>query len=448
MKRIYIHSFLILIFSFSSIFSFAQISKGQMIDGIAVVVGNEIILDSDISEQMAYAKEQGGEVGNKCEFLEGILSNKLLIYEAKKDTLIENRTAAIKENSAQKYNQLLSNFPDEKTMLKQYSFRTKYEMQNVIEKADIDQYYSQQKFQRITDKADVTPNMVTDFYKENELKFPEVKDELTLAQIVQYPVLTDAHKKEIIDRLLKIKADIIAGESFESQARIYSEDPGSAAKGGAMKNITKGQMVKPFEASALNLQEGEISDPVESEFGYHLIKLDRKAGKIYDASHILIMAVPTEAEISTAKAKLDSIKGLIETGKFTFKDAAFKFSDDKATKFNAGIIQAQDGSSRIEKETLEANAAYQIAGVNKGDITEAFEDELNRRKAVKIIKVEGEFPRHTLSLESDYDKVKQMALNKKKNEMLDKFVKEKLPEIFISIDNRYDNCNLKSKFAK
>ena len=447
-KRTYINSVLILLFSFSSILSFAQLKKGQLINGIAVVVGNQIILESDIDEQMAYAKEQGATATDKCEFLDGIISNKLLIYEAKKDTLIEDRTAAIKENSAQKYSQLLSQFPNEKAMLEAYKFRTKYEMQNVIEKSDIDQYYSQAKYQRITDKADVTPNMVTDFYKENEFKFPEVKDEVTLAQIVQYPVLTESHKQDIINRLLKIKQDILAGESFESQARIYSEDPGSAPNGGAMKGISKGQMVKPFEAAALNLQEGEISDPVESEFGFHLIKLDRKSGKMYDASHILIMAEPTEEEINTAKAKLDSIRGLIEAGKITFKDAAFKFSDDKQTKFNGGIIQAQDGGSRIEKENVSANVAYQIAGVNQGDISEAFVDDLNRRKAVKIIKVEGEYPRHTLSLESDYDKVKQMALNKKKSEMLEAWVAERLPNVFISIDKRYESCNLKEKWGK
>ena len=447
-KRTYINSVLTLSFLLFSVLSFAQIQKGQLIDGIAVVVGNQIILESDITEQMAYAKEQGAKDMDKCEFLDGILSNKLLLYEAKKDTLIEDRSASIKENSAQKYNQLLSQFPDEKTMLEAYKFRTKYEMKNVIEKSDIDQYYTQAKYQRITDKADVTPNMVTDFYKENEFKFPEVKDEVTLAQIVMYPQLTESHKQDIINRLKKIKQDILAGESFESQARIYSEDPGSAAAGGSMKNITKGQMVKPFEAAALNLLEGDISDPVESEFGFHLIKLDRKAGKVYDASHILIMAEPTEEEINTAKAKLDSIRVLIETEKMTFKDAAFKFSDDKQTKFNAGIIQAQDGSNRLEKEDVSANVAYQIAGVNKGDISEAFADDYNRRKAVKIVKVEGEYPRHTLSLESDYDKVKQLALNKKKNEMLTKWVEERMPDVFISIDKRYESCNLKDKWGK
>ena len=431
-----------------SVPTFAQLSEGQMVDGITAVIGDEIILESDVEEQINYAKQQGMNVTDKCEVLGSIVNNKILVYEAKKDTLIENRTAAIKENAEMKYNQILGQFPDEKTMLAAYKFRTAYEMKNAIEKIDTDQYYMQAKYGRITEKADVTPNEVTDFYTMYQSQLPEVKDEVVLSQIVIYPKLTDAHKDEIIAKLSKIKQDIIGGESFETQARIYSEDPGSAANGGLMKNISKGQMVKPFEAAALNLQEGEISDPVLSEFGYHLIRLERKAGKIYDASHILIMTTPTEEEIASAKKELDSIKNLIQTEKLTFKEAAYKFSDDKMTKFNAGIIQAQDGSNRLEKMGLNANVAYQVAGLNKGDITDAFEDEMNRRKVVKIIKIEDTIPAHQLTLETDYDRVKDMALNKKRNEMVEKWVKQQIPHLFISIDNRYKDCTFQKDWNK
>lgn len=431
-----------------SVPTYAQLSEGQMVDGITAVIGDEIILESDVEEQINYAKQQGMNVTDKCEVLGSIVNNKILVYEAKKDTLIENRTAAIKENAERKYNQILGQFPDEKTMLAAYKFRTAYEMKNAIEKIDTDQYYMQAKYGRITEKADVTPNEVTDFYTMYQSQLPEVKDEVVLSQIVIYPKLTDAHKDEIIAKLNKIKQDIIGGESFETQARIYSEDPGSAANGGLMKNISKGQMVKPFEAAALNLQEGEISDPVLSEFGYHLIRLERKAGKIYDASHILIMTTPTEEEIASAKKELDSIKTLIQIEKLTFKEAAYKFSDDKMTKFNAGIIQAQDGSNRLEKMGLNANVAYQVAGLNKGDMTDAFEDEMNRRKVVKIIKIEDTIPAHQLTLETDYDRVKDMALNKKRNEMVEKWVKQQIPHLFISIDNRYKDCTFQKDWNK
>jgi len=427
----------------------AQLKQGDLVDGIAAVIGDEIVLESDVNEQMNYAKQQGTTNIDKCEFLESLLNNKLLVYEARKDTLIENRSAAIKEQANSKYQQLLSQFPDEKTMLAAYKFRNGYEMKNAIEKIDTDQYYAQAKYQRITEKADVTPNEVTDFYNMYKTQLPEVKDEISLSQIMMYPKLTEAHKEDLINRLKKIKKDIEGGETFESQARIYSEDPGSASNGGLMKNISKGQMVKPFEAAALNLQEGEISDPVESEFGYHIIQLVRRSGKIYDARHILLMATPTDDEIKTAKAKLDSIRGLITNGKMTFKDAAFRFSDDKRTKFNAGVIPGADGSSKIERESVPGTISYELAGLNKGDITSAFDDKDERdRKVVKIIKIEDVIPSHQITLETDYDRIKQMALNKRRNEMVEKFVNSKLPTTFISIDGRYNDCAFKGNWKK
>jgi len=426
----------------------AQLKPGELVDGIAAVIGDEIVLESDVNEQMNYAKQQGASETDKCDFLENLISNKLLVYEAKKDTLIENRSAAIKEQANAKYRQLLSQFPDEKTMLAAYKFRNGYEMKNAIEKIDVDQYYGQAKYQRITEKADVTPNEVTDFYNLYKMQLPEVKDEISLAQIMIYPKLTEAHKEDLIKRLNKIKQDIAGGETFESQARIYSEDEGSAANGGLYKNISKGQMVKSFEAAALNLQENEISEPIESEFGYHIIQLIKKSGKVYDARHILLKATPTDDEMKTAKAKLDSIKKLVIDGKITFKDAAFKFSEDKKTKFNAGIISGADGSDKIERESIPGSITYELAGLNKGDITSPFEDEDNKRKVIKIIKLEDVIPAHQITLETDYNRIKQMALNKKRNEMIEKFVNSKLPTTFISIDGRYDNCKFKANWKK
>ena len=437
------------IFAFFGVKMNAQLKTGDLVDGIAVVVGDEIILESDIEEQANYAKQQGATVADKCEFVESIINNKLLIYEAKRDTLIENRSAAIKENAAQKYNQILGQFPDEKTMLSAYKFRTSYEMKNAIEKIDADNYYGQMKFGRITEKADVTPNEVTDFFNTYRYQLPQVKDEVSLSQIVMYPKLTDAHKNEIIARLNKIKQDILAGESFESQARIYSDDPGSAANGGLYTNIAKGKMVKPFEAAALNLQEGELSEPVESEFGYHLIQLVKKSGKMYDARHILLKAEPNADEIATARKELDSIRTLILEEKLTFKEAAFRFSDDKRTKFNAGIITSEDGSDKMEKLNLPPTISYQIAGLNKGDITDVFQDtQAQDKNVVSIVKIDDVIAAHQLDIATDYDRIKQMALNKKKNEMVEKWVKEKLPNVFISINNRYKDCTFKTDWRK
>ena len=445
MKYLFALSFLVTLISFNAN---AQVKKGDLVDGISAVVGDEIVLESDILEQQNYAAQQGAAQTNKCEFMEQILSNKLLIYKAKKDTLIQDRTAAIRAQAGDKYNQILSQFPSERAMLDSYKFRSSYEMKNVIEKMDVDNYYGQAKYALITDKVNITPNEVTDFYNAFKYQLPQVKDEVVLSKIVMFPKLTDAHKQEIIDKLKKIKQDILNGETFENKARIYSDDPGSAANGGLYTNIGRGKMVKIFEATALNLQEGEISDPVESEFGFHIIQLVKKSGKLYDARHILLKAEPNAEEIATAKAEMEQIRKDILEGKITFKDAAYKHSDDKNTKFNAGVIPAEDGSDRQEKINLPATVAYQIAGVNKGDLTEVFMDELNQKKAVVLMKVNDIIPEHSLDIATDFERIKSFALNKKKNEVLEKWVKENLADTFISLDNRYKDCQFKTDWNK
>lgn len=439
---------LTILLSLFSVKTNAQVKKGDLVDGISAVVGDEIVLESDILEQQNYAAQQGASKTDKCEFMEQILGNKLLIYKAKKDTLIQDRTAAIREGAASKYEQIMSQFPSERAMLDAYKFRSSYEMKNAIEKMDVDSYYGQQKFALITDKVNITPNEVTDFYNAYKYQLPQVKDEVVLSKIAVYPKLTDAHKQEIIEKLKKIKQDILNGESFENQARIYSDDPGSAANGGLYTNINRGKMVKVFEATALNLQEGEISDPIESDFGFHIIQLVKKSGKLYDARHILLNAEPNAEEIATAKEEMEKIKQDILSGKITFKDAAYKYSDDKNTKFNAGVIPGEDGSDRQEKLNLSAAIAYQIAGVNKGDLTDVFMDELNRKKVVELIKVNDIIPEHALDLSTDFERIKAFALQKKKNELVDKWVKEQLPDTFISIDNRYKDCSFKTDWNK
>ncbi len=164
-------------------------------DGIAAVVGNEIVLESDIEQQENYARQQGAQTANRCEFLEKVLSNKLLIYEAKKDTLIENHSEAIKQQAEAKYNELLAQFPSEKELLAAYKFRNSFEMKSAIEQIDTDQYYGQAKYQRITSGVNITPNEVTDFYNIYKGQLPMVKDEISLAKITLYPKLTKEHQQ-------------------------------------------------------------------------------------------------------------------------------------------------------------------------------------------------------------------------------------------------------------
>ncbi|OPC45330.1 peptidylprolyl isomerase [Elizabethkingia anophelis] len=428
----------------------AQLKQGQLVDGIAAVIGNEIVLESDIEEYINMSKQQGSPVGDKCEIIESIIHNKLLLFHAKKDTLIQNRSKELKADADNRFQQMLSGFPSEKDMLNAYKFRTAYEFKAAIEKISSEQYYQGEKYKLITKGVDITPSEVSAFYDTYKTQLPQLNDEVKLSRIIMYPKLTDAHKQEIIDKLKKIKAAIQGGESFENQARIYSEDPGSASNGGLINNVAKGMMVKPFEAAALNLQEGEISDPVETEYGYHIIQLIKKSGKIYDVRHILIASTPNAEEIKAAKNELQKVKAQIVDGTISFKDAALKYSDDKSTKFNAGVMTGQDGSDNLEKTKMDPVDAYQIAGLNKGDITEPYEIEegQSKKKAIELIQVNDIVPAHTLDITTDYERIKSIALNQKKGNIVDQWIKSKLPDTFISINNRYKDCKFKTDWKR
>jgi len=426
------------------------INKNLPIDGIVAVIGNEIVLESDIEEYINIARQQGTKMDDKCKVVEDIVHDKVLLFHAKNDTLIQDRSKELKANAESRYQQLLSGFSSEKDMLSAYKFRTEYELKSAIERIALDQYYQNEKYRMITKDIDVTPSEVSTFYQTNKDRLPYVYDEVKLNRIIMYPKLTETHKQEIINRLKSIKSTILSGESsFESQAIIYSEDPGSASNGGLISNISKGMMVKAFEATALNLEEGEISDHVETEFGYHIIRLEKKAGKKYDVRHILILSTPNAEEIEAAKEEMINIKTQITEGKITFKEAALKYSDDKYTKFNAGVMTGENGSDSIEKTKLNPIDAYQIAGLEKGEITDPYEneEEQSKKKNITIIQIADIIPAHNMDIDTDYERIRTIALNKKRNENIEKWIKSKLPYTFISINKRYNECNFKTDWT-
>lgn len=175
----------------------------------------------------------------------------------------------------------------------------------------------------------------------------------------------------------------------------------------------------------------------------------KKTGKVYDVRHILLKSTPNEEEIAAAREELNNIRTQIEQKKITFKEAAYKYSDDKQTKFNGGVLSSQDGSSKIEKINLSPTLAYQIAGLNPGDITDVFSDQNEReQKTVNIVMVNEVIPSHQLDIATDYERIKNLALERKKGETVERWIKSRLPDVFISINERYNNCAFKSSWDK
>ena len=427
------------------ILGYAQEKK---IDGVAAVIGNEVVLESDIQRDYMLAQQQGAEVPDQCSFVSNILVQKMVLTHAKQDTLVSVSTERTKARAVS----ILEDFKSrgsEEEILAVYGVRTMAELQNELEIIVSENQLIQAKRELIEDNTDASPEDVKNFFNQYKDELPKINEEVELSHIVMYPVITPEHKQEIIDQLNGIKKEIQEGASFSTKAILYSEDPGSSNNGGLYQNIRRGTFVPEFDAVAFNLEEGEISDPVESKFGFHLIQLDKRLGQAIDVRHILIVPKPTEEEMRVANHLMDSIKTQISEGKMTFKEAALKYSEDKYTRYNGGkLTNPQSGENRFERSKLPMKQVYAIAGLEGGKMADPFETEFENRKALELLKLDLVVPAHKISLETDYTRVQNMAVQQKQQEKLFDWIDDQLADTFIKIHDDYQHCEFEFNWLK
>lgn len=432
-----------------TITGFSQATKKVKLDGIAAVVGDQIVLESDVERDFILSKEQGLNVANKCEFLNDILMEKMLIERAKQDTLISVTQDEVTRSLNAQIEDFKQRAGSEENVLKFFGFRTMAEMKNEMKFVVEDNIFSRQKRSMIVNGLDATPEEVRAFFNKNQSELPDVKEEITLSHIMMYPEVSQENEQKIVDQLAEIKREIEEGSSFATKAILYSEDPGSSNNGGLYKKVTRGKMVKEFDAVAFNLEEGEVSDPFKTEFGYHIIKLDKRRGQELDLRHILIALKPTEEEMKNTIDKLDSIRVLINEGKMTFKEAAVRFSEDKYTKYNEGnLMNPQSGEDRFEKINLPLGEFSAVAGVTEGEMSSVFADEYQNKKVVRLVRVNKIYPEHKINYEDDYYRIKQFAIRFKEQEVLVDWVKKQVPDAFIKIGQDYKGCDFPINWEK
>ncbi|HEY4539479.1 MAG TPA: peptidylprolyl isomerase [Faecalibacter sp.] len=420
----------------------AQTAKPVKLDGIAAVIGDQIVLDSDVERDFILSQQQGLQVADKCEFLNDILMEKMLIDRAKQDTLISVTQDEITRSLNAQIEDFKQRGGGEEQVLKFFGFRTMAEMKNEMKFIVEDNIFSRRKREALVAGLDATPEEVREFFEKNKTELPDVKEEITLSHIIMYPEVSAENEQKVIDELKGIKQEIEEGSSFATKAILYSEDPGSANNGGQYLKVTRGKMVKEFDAVAFNLEEGEISDPFKTEFGYHIIQLDKRRGQELDLRHILITLKPTEEELNKTIEKLDSIRILINEGKMTFKDAAIRFSDDKYTKYNDGnLTSPQTGEDRFEKINLPLNEFSAITSLGEGELSNVFSDEYQNKKVVRLMRVNKIYPEHKINYEDDYYRIKQFAIRYKEQDVLVDWVKKQIPDAFIKIGDEYKSCN-------
>jgi peptidyl-prolyl cis-trans isomerase SurA len=436
---------LLLAFIMMSFLSNAQ-SEGGVVDKIIAKVDNYIILESDLSLAYKDFLSRGGMTRSpeaRCEVLENLIINKLMLAKAEIDsvTVSEAQVNAQVQNRMKMMVQQIGS--EEK--IEEYYGKTLEEFQIEI-RGDVREQMIIGEMQRtITSGIEVTPRQVKNFF-DNIPKdsLPFYSTQVQVGQIVKKPTMSKEAKDNIRARLNGLRDRILEGEKFEDIARLYSQEPGAKQSGGNIGFFERGQLAPQYEATALRLKPGEISKPVETDFGFHIIELLARRGNEFNTRHILILPKFTKNDMDRTVNFLDSIRTLIINDSITFEAAAAQHSDDMNTSSNGGyFMEGEAGGTKISVDELDPNVFFTIDTMEVGSITKPiiFRQQ-DRSEAVRILYYKDRVRPHRADIRIDYQKIKQAALNKKRSEKLAKWFEESKSDVFIVLDDHYKNCQI------
>jgi peptidyl-prolyl cis-trans isomerase SurA len=425
-----------------SLFSKTFAQEKVIIDQVVAVVGNSAILKSDLFNQQRQLESQGITFGTnpQCELLDEMLYQKLLFNQAVIDSIevSDQQVEQILDRRLRFFIQQIGS----REQLEAYYGKSIEELKDEFRPLIREQELSQMMEAQITRNIRVTPSEVRSFF--NNLhpdSIPTVESETELAHIVIKPPVEQEELAETKRRLNEIRERIIQGESFRTMAILYSEDPGSARRGGELGFYGRGDLYPEFEATAFGLRPGEISEIIETQAGYHIIQMIERRGEQINVRHILMQPKISPAQLSKARNKLDSIRRLIINEELTFAEAALKFSDDPS-RVNGGVmINPFTNTTRFKNDEIDQNLFFVIDRLEKGEISSPVPMMTDEgRQAFRIVKVNNRIDAHVASLEGDYDFIQQLALNSKKMKAVQDWIRRRIGNTFISINENYLNC--------
>lgn len=433
------------------IFNLNAIAQPKIVDGVVAVVGNNIVLKSEINTQFQQLKDQGltENEADQCRIFEDLLFEKLLIHQAEQDSIVvgDDEVQMSLERRIDYFVQQIGS----RQKLEQYYDKSIVEIKEEMEQLVRDQLTAQRMMREITQDVEITPSEVREYYKSiGKDSLPLVNTEVEYAQIIKYPDVSEEAKNAAIERLKELKKRVEEGSSFSTMAILYSEDPGSAKAGGEYIGIKRGQFVKEFEAVAFNLKAGEISEPFRTEYGYHIVQLQKRRGEELDLRHILIKPKISAENLEEAQHFLDSLKDQIELEITSFEDAAEQFSDDENSKLNGGVVvNPQTTDSRWETSQLDKGIFYVIDGLDKMEISEpSFFRQPDGKEGYRLVRLLDKTEAHVADLKTDYQRLQNVALQKKKDEEVQKWVEDKLTKTYVRVNNDYFNCNFQRNWIK
>ena len=425
---------------------FAQTYPNGLIDKTIAVVGNEMISLSQLEQEILYMRMQGmySDKNMRCEQLERMMDSKLFLMQARIDSLSVNQEM-VNSSLEQRMAQIQTNFGGDDEVEKFYGkpiYKLRQEWRQQLEDMTLTQQMQQQIASSI---PELTPHDVKKYISETDPEdLPMVPIKYQLSQISIYPDRENANLA-VKEKLLSIRERIINGEKFSTLARIYSEDPGSARKGGELGMASKSIFWPAFSDAAMALKPGVISQIVETPDGFHIIEVLEKKGDMFNARHILIKPSYTDQDRQKAFATLDSLKTEIQNDAVTFELAAKFYSQDAQTKTNGGqMADPNTGSSYFEIDQLKPQDYAAIKDLKEGEISEPVESKDNEGRdgntVYKILRVDKIIPAHTASFDNDYSDLLEEARAKEQNAAIDEFIDGKIKTTYIVIDPLFKNC--------
>lgn len=430
-------------------------SKARKVDGVAAVVGDFIVLESDIQKEKEQIIAAGGSIEgvDDCQLFGLMLERKLYAHHAIQDS-IPVSDAEVRKNVDYQIQQFLQQTNGSmERLLEFYNKEDEKSFRDEMFEINKSNLLAQRMQSKIVEEIEITPEEVRTFFnKIPEDERPTFGTELKVAQIVAEPKVSEEEIKRVIDRLRQFKADIIErGASFRSKAVLYSQDPGSASKGGKYTlNRKQPRMVKEFRQVAFALQEGEVSEPFKTDFGYHIITLEKIRGQEYDVAHILLTPKVSDEAVEEAKERLENVRKRIVAEEITFAEAAREVSDEKETKYDGGqLINPTTQDYNFELTRMDPELYAQIQNLKDGEVSLVLREEDRTGKVkFKILMVTDRIDEHKADYARDFLKIKDLALEEKKIRAIEKWQDEKILDTYIKISKEHRGCDFSGNWLK
>ncbi len=434
----------VLIFVLTTSFGLLKAQEEQVIDQVVAVVGKSIILESDIQNQYLNYRYQSGITGTaseiKCSILEDIMYQKLMVTQAEVDS-VEVTDIQVEGDLERRISSFIQQFGSQEKMESYYGKSLK-EIKKELHSIVKEQLLAQQVQSTIINSVTVTPSEIKSFYRTiPEDSIPMIKTEYQIAEIVKMPPVSVNERLRIKEQLMELRKRILAGENFSTMAILYSEDPGSANKGGELGFYGRGQLYPEFEAVAFKLKEGEISNVLETEAGYHIIQMIERKGDYINVRHILLIPKVSPQDLAKAKTELDSIARLIRSDSITFEVAVERFSDGD-NKNNAGLlINEYTMGNTFEAEQLDPQVSFTIEKMEVGELSNPVPMKTSEQKdAYRLLFLKAKTLPHKANMKDDYARIQQWALQDKQMKAINKWIDVKASDTYVRVVDEYQTC--------